>query len=340
MVAAIERAEPGARPDGQIVLEIERLFEAPRALVFEMWIKGKNMQHWAAPDGFALPVNEGDARLGGEWRSCMRSPEGEEMWLSGVYREITPPERLVFTHQWDGGIETLVSVSFEELPGRRTKMRFRQTGFESAASRDGHDGGWQQSFDKLRRYLTHYLADDARLAPAGDVAPHVLEIERVFNAPRELVFKLWSVPEHIVRWWGPKGYQLGHCEMDFRVGGSWRFAMQPSPDHQHWIHGVYKEIRPPERLSFTYTNDADGHDMLVELDFLAEGEKTRLKFRQAEFMSVLERNAHNGGWSETFDIFDTYLALYQASGLGQSRLGWRQGEVAGVPADLTGGAGA
>lgn len=315
-------------------LEIERIFAAPRALVCEMWVKGENLAHWLPLAGHVLLACEGDAVVGGTRRLRLRAPIGETYGLTLVYREVAPPARLVFTHRWDGGVETTVSISFEALDSGHTRMVFRQSGFDTPESRQAHKDGWDASFGELTDHLGRYLAADAKLAPPGDVAPLVLTIERVFDAPRELVFRVWSSPEHIVRWWGPKGYRLGHCEMEFREGGAWRFAMQPRPDYQHWIHGVYREIRPPERLAFTYINDADGQEMLVELDFLAEGQKTRLKFRQAEFMSVLERNAHNGGWTETFDIVDIYLDLLQHGRLGPSPLGWRQGDVPGVPADL------
>lgn len=134
----------------------------------------------------------------------------------------------------------------------------------------------------------------------------VLEITRVFDAPRELLFTVWSRPEHIVRWWGPEGFRLSHCEMDFRVGGNWRFCMS-RPGRDHWIHGTYHEIRRPDRLSFTYINDADGHNMLVEIDFIDLGEQTEMRFRQWEFMNVAERNGHRFGWTSTFDILDSYL---------------------------------
>jgi uncharacterized protein YndB with AHSA1/START domain len=317
----------------ELVLEIERVFEAPRALVFEMWIKAQHVQRWLAIDQFTV-LGHGNAQLGVPQRIGMWSPVTGESWQTRQYREITPPSRLVFTHQWDGSAETLVSISFEEQGENRTLMRFRQSGFETANARDLHEAGWAESFDNFGQHAADYLREDAKLVPAGDPAPLVLEIERLFDAPRELVFRLWSAPEHIARWWGPKGYSLSHCEMDFREGGNWRFCMQPQDGAGHWIHGEYREIRPPGRLAFTYVNDADGQEMLVELDFLAEGEKTRLKFRQARFMTVLERNAHRYGWQLTFDIFVDYLRLYGEGRMTGSRLGWRQGEVADVPADL------
>jgi uncharacterized protein YndB with AHSA1/START domain len=87
----------------------------------------------------------------------MRSPQGQDLWLGGVYREIVPPEKLVFTHAWTDaagkpGHETLVTVTFAERNGK-TEMTFRQATFTSVEDRDGHRGGWTECFDKLAEYV-------------------------------------------------------------------------------------------------------------------------------------------------------------------------------------------
>jgi uncharacterized protein YndB with AHSA1/START domain len=135
----------------------------------------------------------------------------------------------------------------------------------------------------------------------------VLEIVRTFAAPRALVFRMWSEPEHIVRWHGPEGFWLTHCEQDFRIGGAWRRCMSNGPGHEHWISGVFREIREPERLSFTYINDYDGHEMLVEMDFLDRGHETEMHFRQSQFANVAERDGHGWGWNSGFDLLAAYL---------------------------------
>jgi uncharacterized protein YndB with AHSA1/START domain len=136
-------------------LVINRTFNAPRDLVWKAWTE--RMEQWSAPKGFTIPVSEGDLRPGGAWRACMRTPDGKDLWLSGVYQEIVEPERLVFTHAWNNesgnpGPETLVTVTFIEHNGK-TEMHFKQTGFTSAESREGHNGGWTESFDKLEEML-------------------------------------------------------------------------------------------------------------------------------------------------------------------------------------------
>ena len=135
----------------------------------------------------------------------------------------------------------------------------------------------------------------------------VLELTRVFDAPRELVFRLWSSPEHIARWWGPETCWLDVVEMDFREGGAWRFWMRNGNGLDHWIGGTYRRIDPPSRLTFTYVNKYDGHETEVDLTFRDLNGKTEMQFRQAAFVSVAERNGHGEGWSSTFALLADYL---------------------------------
>ncbi len=138
----------------------------------------------------------------------------------------------------------------------------------------------------------------------------VLEIDRVFDAPRELVWRLWRDPQHMVRWHGPEGIALIECQLDFRVGGRWRRCMSSGPGHQHYIRGEYLEIEEPHRLSFTYINEYDGFETVVSMDFLEEDGRTRMLFRQTPFISVEERDGHGWGWNSGFGVFDAYLKLF------------------------------
>ena len=140
--------------DGELVLE--RVFDAPRHLVFQAWTQKEHLERWSAPKGYTLPFSEGELRPGGHWRCCMRAPDGTELWLGGIYREIVENELLVFTHVWEEngapGHETVVTVRFSDQ-GSKTRVEFRQELFESKASRDGHAGGWAECFDLLADYL-------------------------------------------------------------------------------------------------------------------------------------------------------------------------------------------
>jgi uncharacterized protein YndB with AHSA1/START domain len=151
-----QRKIPGAA-SAERELVLTRLFDAPRSLVYKAWTEPERMAKWSCPRGFTITHQEGDFRPGGAWRTCMRSPAGEDMWLGGVYREIVEDELLVFTHAWDDadgkpGHETLVTVKLEDAGGK-TRMLFRQGVFATVESRDGHREGWTECFDILDELL-------------------------------------------------------------------------------------------------------------------------------------------------------------------------------------------
>ncbi|MBI2771112.1 MAG: SRPBCC domain-containing protein [Burkholderiales bacterium] len=145
-------------PNASNELVITRTFNAPRALVFACWTQPAHLAHWSGPEGFTTPEHEMDLRPGGRYRACLRAPDGVDHWVRGVYKEIDAPKRLVMTHAWEDesgkpGPETLITIELtQEGPGK-TRMHFRQTGFTSTDSRDGHQGGWSGSFDKLDAHL-------------------------------------------------------------------------------------------------------------------------------------------------------------------------------------------
>ncbi len=143
---------------GEEELVITRIFDAPPDMVFRLWSEPEHMARWSCPQGFTTTLNEGDIRPGGHWRMCMRSPDGRDHCLQGIYWEIVPPERILFTHAWEDetgkpGHETQVCVRFTEENGK-TRQVFRQTGFETPAMRDSHEAGWNECFDKEEAYLS------------------------------------------------------------------------------------------------------------------------------------------------------------------------------------------
>lgn len=147
---------------------------------------------------------------------------------------------------------------------------------------------------------------------AADLADRGLVITRVFDAPRRLVFKAWTDPEQIARWWGPRGFTTIFSEADVRPGGAWRRRMRSPEGTEHCGRGIYREIAVSERLVFTYAwEDAAGNpgrETMVTVTFEALGDKTRLILHQAVFESVTARDAHRGGWTSCLDRFADYLA--------------------------------
>jgi uncharacterized protein YndB with AHSA1/START domain len=142
----------------ELKMTITHTLNAPRNLVFSAWTEPEHLEHWQnAPKGFTVPTHEVDFRVGGNYRICMRSPEGTDHWLQGVYREIKKPERLVFTHTWldpqgKSGAESLVTITFADR-GKQTELTLHQSGFQSVAERDDHLDGWNSSIDRFIEYL-------------------------------------------------------------------------------------------------------------------------------------------------------------------------------------------
>ena len=139
----------------------------------------------------------------------------------------------------------------------------------------------------------------------------VLVLKRVFDAPRELVFKAWTKPEHLARWWGPKDFTLPFCEQDFRVGGAYRYCMRSPEGTDHWVWGEYREIVEPERISFTWFRDDEKgnitNESLVTVTLEDLKGKTKLTLHQAVFKTVDDRDAHQGGWTQCLDRLGEYV---------------------------------
>jgi uncharacterized protein YndB with AHSA1/START domain len=137
---------------------LTRVLKAPRDLVFRAFIEPDRMKHWWAPRGFTMLSCALDLREGGAWRMRIRSDEsGAVQTEVGVYREIRPPERLVFTQAWvraDGTLTptTLVTVRFTEREGR-TEVSFRQEDFATVESCQSHAAGWASSLELLGNFF-------------------------------------------------------------------------------------------------------------------------------------------------------------------------------------------
>jgi uncharacterized protein YndB with AHSA1/START domain len=138
-----------------------------------------------------------------------------------------------------------------------------------------------------------------------------LVITRVLDAPPVLVYKAWTTPEHIVRWMGPEGFTAPSAELDVREGGHYRAQIRSPEGKDYWFRGTYREVVENRRLVFTFAWEEDGErgeENLVTVTFAEEGGKTRMTFKQVPFLSIDERDGHNGGWNGAFDKLNAYVA--------------------------------
>jgi uncharacterized protein YndB with AHSA1/START domain len=141
----------------------------------------------------------------------------------------------------------------------------------------------------------------------------VLVLTRIFDAPRDLVWKAWTEPERVVQWMGPRGFTSTILKADFRPGGAYRFHMRGPDGTDHWQQGVYREIVEPERIVCTYAwADAEGKatrpETLLTVSFAEQGDRTMLTLHQAVFESVTARDLHGEGWSSSLERLAESLA--------------------------------
>jgi uncharacterized protein YndB with AHSA1/START domain len=146
---------------------------------------------------------------------------------------------------------------------------------------------------------------------AAATAERELVVTRIIDAPRDRVFRAWTEPAQVARWWGPQGFVTTHCDMDIRPGGAFRCCMRSPAGTDHWKRGVYREIAAPERIVFTFAwEDANGdprHELLTTVTFVDLGGRTRLTLHQAVFETVERRDDHRGGWTSCFERFADYM---------------------------------
>lgn len=151
-----------------------------------------------------------------------------------------------------------------------------------------------------------------------------LVITRIFNAPRERVWKAWTEPEQVMKWWGPKTFTCPVVKMDFRVGGKYLFCMRDSAGKDYWSTGVYEEIVKPERIVATDSfADENGNvvmasyyglpgdfpkEMRVVVTFEDLKDKTKLTLRHIGMPKAGDMSKMAGqGWNEQFDKLDELL---------------------------------
>jgi uncharacterized protein YndB with AHSA1/START domain len=294
-------------------VSITRIFDAPRELVWNAWTDAEQLARWFMPHGFTVPECEVDLRPGGKLHMLVRGPDGSEMPNDGEFREIDPPERFVLTTSAFEGpdgvplLEVLNTVTFADR-GEKTEMTLHavvtKSTPEMAGPLAGMEEGWLQSFEKLDGLLTGREADSSS---------RELATTRVVDAPRELVWKAWTEPERVAKWWGPKGFTTTIQEMDVRPGGVWRHTMHGPDGTDYPNKVVFLEVREPECLAYLHGDPGEPDHFFSTVIFTDEGGKTGISMRglfpsAADRDRVIEEYGAAEGMESTLDELAAYLA--------------------------------
>ena len=300
-----------------------RVFDAPRELVWKLWTEPEHIAQWWGPTGFRNTIQTMDVRPGGDWIFVMHGPDGTDYKNHSIYREVVKPSLLRYSHISGPLFEA--TATFTER-GEQTEVTMRMV-FESAELRDrvaeqfGAVEGLQQTLGRLADRLKAMKQED-------------FIITRELDAPRDLVFRVWTECEHLSQWWGPKGFTVFHCNVDLRPGGTFHYGMRaPNDGPEMWGKFVYVDVARPERLVYLASfSDAAGattrHPMAVDwplemkntVTFEEKNGKTLVTLRSSPH-NASEREAAtfhanhasmNGGFSGTFATLEAYLTTLRS----------------------------
>ena len=158
------------------------------------------------------------------------------------------------------------------------------------------------------------------MATAKQTPEFTLEIRRIFAAPREKVFAAWAQREQLERWMcrDVAEHVIVHQEQDIRTGGRYLIEVRdPGKGETYWGQGLYREVKPPEKIVFTWswTKDTphgaqlhrDSPETLVTVEFFARGNSTEVVLTHVTFGTSKDRDEHNQGWNGCFDILAKVL---------------------------------
>jgi uncharacterized protein YndB with AHSA1/START domain len=225
-------------------LRITRIYDAPVRAVWDAWTDPKQVAQWWGPRGFTLTTHSKDLRPGGHWHYTMHGPDGVDYPNKTIYHEVETCARLVYDH---GGYDDRaplfrVTVVFSEVKGK-TKMEMTMTLPTPEAAEETRKfvkkAGGDATWDRLAEYLAKESSGEEKFV-----------ITRCFDAPIELMFEMWTNPEHLAKWLPPTGAEMKFIRRDIKSGGNSFYVMSMN---QGKMYGrtEYRAIERPHRIVYT-----------------------------------------------------------------------------------------
>jgi len=304
-------------------LKITRVYDAPVRLVWEAWTDPEQVAQWWGPRGFSLTTHDKDLRPGGHWTYTMHGPDGTKYENKTLYHEVEECAKLVYDHGGNDDRPPLfrVTVLFREAEGKTTMDMTMALATPEAAeeikARIRQFGG-NTTWDRLAEHLE-----------ARSTGREKFVINRTFEAPREVVFAMWTDPAHVAKWMPPQGFTMEFLNVDIRPGGRSFYRMT---NGQISMYGgaEYLETRPPERFVYTQQfRDEHGavarhpmaptwpETMLTTVEFAEEGpDATRITLTWEPYGAATDeeiatfanaRGGMTGGWTGSFDKLEEFL---------------------------------
>jgi uncharacterized protein YndB with AHSA1/START domain len=150
---------------------------------------------------------------------------------------------------------------------------------------------------------------DARADRPAAAAQKEIVITRVYDAPRRLVFAAWSSAERLTRWWGPNGFSVPECTVEFRTGGRFDLCMRGPDGTDYWMRGAFREVVAPERIVFTSIIDERAKQEIVTTVTFAEAAgRTTVTVRQTVPTNPFMAQGQRQGWTEQLERLAAHVA--------------------------------
>lgn len=305
-------------------IQITRVYDAPVKAVWDAWTNPEQVAQWWGPRGFTLTTHSKDLRPGGQWAYTMHGPDGTDYPNKTVYHEVEECSKLVYDHGGNDDRPPLfrVTVLFSETAGK-TRMVMTMalaTAEEAARTREFiKKANGNSTWDRLAEHL----------AKASGKEQFV--INRSFDAPIDVMFEMWTNPEHIAQWLPPTGFTMEFLQSKTEAEGKTFYYMTNSKGVEMYGRKQMLEMQAPDRLVYTQQFcDKDENisrhplaptwpeTMLTTVQLTEEGpDRTRVTVTWETYGDVTKeelevfiqsRAGMTMGWTGSFDKLDAYLA--------------------------------
>lgn len=306
-------------------LRLIRTYDAPVKAVWDAWTDPEQVAQWWGPRGFTLTTHSKDLRPGGHWTYTMHGPDGVDYPNSTAYFEVEECRKLVYDHGANDDRPPLfrVTVLFSEENGKTTMDMTMALATPEAAQEIKkfiRKAGGESTWDRLGEYLSKELSDKEEFV-----------INRTFDAPRELMFEMWTNPDHLAQWLPPTGSTMRFVRANINSGGNSFFSMSMSGGGTMYGRIEYVTIQKPDLLiykqQFCDENEKISRHpmaptwpetMLTTVKLSEEGpDQTRVTVTwepignmTAEELDtfIKGRSGMTQGWTGSFDKLEAYLA--------------------------------
>ncbi len=302
---------------------ITRVYDAPVKLVWEAWTDPKKAAKWWGPRGFTITTHSKDLRPGGIWHYTMHGPDGTDWPNKTLYHEVIPMKKLVYDHGGNDEQAPLfkVTVTFDEVKGKTVMAMIMDFGSPEKARemiKFIKQAGGNATWDRLGEYL-------------GDEAgKNKFIINRSFEAPIATIYKMWTDPKHLAKWFSPRGLTMECSRADVKVGGAVVFKMTDGKNMTMYGRFQYRDLVPEKRIMYVQEfldnkGNLSRHPMLqifpsammVTIDLSEEGpSQTRVTvsmeptgaFNKEEAEAFTgQRGNMTMGWTGSFDKLEELL---------------------------------